>query len=258
MLNHLEKKQEQKIRRLAEMESDKAARSIRIPAVIGMVEAWSFFAALRRGAERGNDPRAGVEALAALANGAGALKSGMVQFFESSIYSELSARAAKPGASKVPQVLGNIASADLQALKAGAAHWVAAGSVLFAGKDLVDAKISHNENETRLAYAYMTRAGSSFVAGFGAIGSAYNIEKRIQLLRMTIQVANLFKGATWVGTAGVAAATYFIGEIKKDDWIRWLEKQPFRRSESKHIAHSSDRAMEEELANVIADIEILG
>ncbi|PIF76388.1 hypothetical protein CLU95_3548 [Variovorax sp. 54] len=245
------RKLEMRLGRMAEEGKASAAIGRRIPVVFGAVETMSLLISLRCANERGGDPRAGAEAAAAVFAGMGAWNSARAAYYESNLYNRIQADLSRI----LPERLSALSAAsgiDLQALKTGAAHYVALGTLVGVGVDLVAARKSAKEDEPILAYAYIGRAVAASAMVVGSIGQAYRAHRVIAILGLSFE---LFRASSAVGLAGSLAITYAIEKIKSSEWIRWLEAGPFRKEETKRIPFSNEDAMKAQLANVIAGLE---
>jgi len=224
--------------------SDTKVQNLRIPSALAALEVVGLLPTFGRAANRQDDSRAGSQAAGAMAAATGTLKGWRADFYEKNVLEEIKA---KIPAHKWSAELGKATSAELQAMKIGAAHWVAAGAVVGVIWDAVDGNKAQKEEKRLLQYAYYGRAA----AGVGTIGTglvtAYNLEKvRVVLWCSRINIA--------MGLL-VFVASEVIARLKEGEWAEWLQAEPFRKSDSRATPHRTEALMLSGLANAIADME---
>ncbi|MDP9914333.1 hypothetical protein J2W27_006473 [Variovorax boronicumulans] len=244
------RKLDMRLGRMAEERKASAATSRRIPVVFGAVETMSLLVSLQRANERSGDPRAGAEAASAIFAGMGAWSSARSAYYESNLYNRIQADLSRILPARL-SALSAASGMDLHALKTGAAHYVALGTLVGAGVDLVAARRADREGESTLAYAYIGRAISASAMIVGTLGKAYQAHRAIAILGLSFE---LFRASSVVGLVGSVVMTYAIEKMKSVEWIRWLETEPFRREDVQRIPFSNEDAMQTQLANVVAGL----
>lgn len=223
---------------------DSSIQGMRIPSALAIFQMFSLLPVLGRTASRQDDPRAGSQAAGEIATATGMLKNWRTDFYEKNILEEIKAKGLPH---KWSAELGKASSLRLTAMKIGAAHWVAAGTVVGVTWDILDGAKAHREEKLLLQYAYYGRAITSAGSVVSGLAVAYKFKNaRLIFLCMRINIyltiASLF-------------VSYVIDEIKEKEWIGWLEAGPFRKSSSKVEPHRTEELMLRSLGNAIADLE---
>ncbi|MET3518163.1 hypothetical protein ABIC63_005973 [Pseudacidovorax sp. 1753] len=224
--------------------SDSKVQNLRIPSALAALEVVGLLPTFGRAANRQDDSRAGSQAAGAMAAATGTLKGWRADFYEKNVLEEIKA---KIPAHKWSAELGKATSAELQAMKIGAAHWVAAGAVVGVIWDAVDAITAYRRENGILMFAYVGRAVGGSASIITGLVTAYNLEK----LRVVLWCARI--------NIAIGIATFVMSEViarlKEKEWKEWLQAEPFRKSDSKINSHQTEALMLSALGNAIADME---
>lgn len=240
------------------MAPDKLAVGRRLPSVLASIEIFSLLPVIAHANGRGDDPRAGSMAAAALVTVVGHVQTMNHSFYEKGL---LAAAEAELGlAAKTPIIakghatyvqrltqLNEASISEIRMLKVGAAHYVAAASIVGVVWDAVDAKRAYDKEHIALMAAYIGRS----VAGLSTIGAGISTAIWYDAAYVVLWCTRV----TIVSAAITIAATVVIDRLKEKEWIVWLEGQPFRKSDSRGPLHSSESSMLERLSNAIEDME---
>ncbi len=220
--------------------ADSAAQEMRVGYVLCGVNTLAVLPALARAYSR-QDPRSLADLTGAASTLVGSLKQVRADFYEKAVFK------------KVPDVLAKeaqkagttaVAKRELLALKAGAARYVAAGTVVGVMVDAVDSVTAAREGNLELVVAYSVRAAVGSVSIFGTLRAAQYVTAPQWLLRLNI----------WSAIATVAL-TLTIAKIKGKAWENWLQAQPFRKLGSKKIPYISEKEMMRDLSDAVAEID---
>ncbi|AST86455.1 T6SS effector BTH_I2691 family protein [Ralstonia solanacearum species complex bacterium KE101] len=220
--------------------ADSAAQEMRVGYVLCGVNTLAVLPALARAYSR-QDPRSLADLTGAASALVGSLKQVRADFYEKAVFK------------KVPDVLARqaqktsvtvVAERELLALKAGAARYVVAGTIVAIVVDVVDREIALQEGNDDLAMAYGARAIAGGLSVFGTFGAARYITAPQWLLRLNL----------WSAVATVAL-TLLIAKIKGKAWENWLQAQPFHKAGSKKTPHKSEVEMARDLADALAEID---
>ena len=237
---------------------DKLAVGRRLPSVLASIEIFSLLPVLAHARGRGDDPRAGSMAAAALVTVVGHVQTMNHSFYEKGL---LAAAEAELGlAAKTPIIakghatyvqrltaLNGASISEIRMLKVGAAHYVAAASIWGVVWDAVDAKKAYDQEHVALMAAYIGRS----VAGVGTIGAGISAAIWYDRAYVVLWCTRV----TLVSAAITIAATVAIDHLKEKEWIVWLEAQPFRKDSSREHLHTSEKSMLARLSNAIEDME---
>ncbi len=220
--------------------ADSAAQEMRVGYVLCGVNTLAVLPALARAYSR-QDPRSLADLTGAASTLVGSLKQVRADFYEKTVFK------------KVPDVLAKeaqkagttvVAERELLALKAGAARYVAAGTIVGVVVDTVDMVTAGREKDWDLTKAYLARALSGGASVFATIRSAEFVTAPRWLLRLNL----------WSAVATVAL-TLLIAKIKGKAWENWLQAQPFRKTGSQKTPHKSENEMARDLADALAEID---
>lgn len=237
---------------------DKLAVGRRLPSVLASIEIFSLLPVIAHANERGDDPRAGSMAAAALVTVVGHVQTMNHSFYEKGL---LAAAEAELGfAAKTPTIakghatyvqrltqLNEASIGEIRMLKVGAAHYVAAASIVGVVWDALDAKKAYDKEHVALMAAYIGRS----VAGLGTISAGISAAIWYERAYVVLWCTRM----TIVSAVITIAATIVIDHLKEKEWIVWLEAQPFRKGSSREYPHSSENNMLARLSNAISDME---
>jgi hypothetical protein len=237
---------------------DKLAVGRRLPSVLASVEIFSLLPVVAHAKGRGDDPRAGSMAAAALVTVVGHVQTMNHGFYEKGL---LAAAEAELGlAAKTPIVakghatyvqrltqLNEASISEIRMLKVGAAHYVAAASIFGVVWDVVDATKAYDKEHIALMAAYVGRS----VAGLGTIGAGISTAIWYDAAYVVLWCTRI----TIVSAVITIAATIVIDHLKEKEWIVWLEAQPFRKDNSREYPHTSEKIMLARLSNAIEDMK---
>lgn len=237
---------------------DKLAMGRRLPSVLASIEIFSLLPVIAHANGRGDDPRAGSMAAAALVTVVGHVQTMNHSFYEKGLFATAEAELglaaktpiiAKGHATYVQRLtqLNEASISEIRMLKVGAAHYVAAASIVGVVWDAVDAKRAYDKEHIALMAAYIGRS----VAGLSTIGAGISTAIWYDAAYVVLWCTRV----TIVSAAITIAATVVIDRLKEKEWIVWLEGQPFRKSDSREPLHSSESSMLERLSNAIEDME---
>ncbi|WP_104566245.1 T6SS effector BTH_I2691 family protein [Ralstonia mannitolilytica] len=218
--------------------ADSAAQEMRVSYVLCGVSTLAIFPALARAYSR-QDARSMADLTTATSTLVGSLKQARADFYEKAVYKKVPdvlAKTQKAGVSAV-------AETELLALKAGAARYVAAGTILAIVVDGVDGITAAKEGNLDLTAAYFARSITGGVSVYGALRAAKFVTAPQWLLRLNIWSAV----ATLLLTAAIA-------KIKGKAWENWLQAQPFKRSDSNKTPYRSEGDMQKDLADALVEI----
>lgn len=224
--------------------TDPKVQNLRLPSAFAAIEVMGLLPTFGRAAHRQDDPRAGSQAAGAVAAAMGTLKGWRASFYENNVLEEVKA---KIPLHKQSANLGRATSEELQAMKVGAAHWVAAGAVVGVVWDAVDGGKARSKENWTLMIAYYGRTA----AGVGTIGTgltAAYYSKNVTVVLWCTRI-NIVAGVL------IAVASYAIEKLKEKEWAEWLQAEPFRKSDSKVTPHRTEALMLSSLGNAIADME---
>jgi hypothetical protein len=237
---------------------DKLAVGRRLPSVLASIEIFSLLPVIAHANGRGDDPRAGSMAAAALVTVVGHVQTMNHSFYEKGLLA--AAEAELVLAAKTPVIakghvtyvqrltqLNEASISEIRMLKVGAAHYVAAASIMGVVWDAVDATKAGRKGDIDLMRAYIARS----VAGLGSIGAGISAAIWYERAYVVLWCTRV----TLVGAAITIAATIVIDRLKEKEWIVWLEAQPFRKDNSREYPHSSENNMLARLSNAIEDME---
>lgn len=236
---------------------DKLAVGRRLPSVLASIEIFSLLPMIAHTNGRGDDPRAGSMAAAALVSVVGHVQTMNHSFYEKGLLAAAEAELvlaaktpviAKGHATYVQRLaqLNEASISEIRMLKVGAAHYVAAASIVGVVWDAVDAKRAYDQEHVALMAAYIGRS----VAGLSTIGAGISTAIWYDAAYVVLWCTRV----TVVSAVITIAATVVIDRLKEKEWIVWLEAQPFRKSDSREHPHSSENNMLARLSNAIEDM----
>lgn len=167
---HQEGKVQARVERAVSRLDDKKVQNLRLPSVFAAIEVMGLLPTFGRAANRQDDPRAGSQAAGAVAAAMGTLKGWRASFYESNVLEEIKVKMALH---KQSANLAKATSSELEALKIGAAHWVAAAAVVGVVWDAVDGGKAQREEKRLLQYAYYARAVAGGATVVATLTAAY-------------------------------------------------------------------------------------
>ncbi|MDR2852262.1 MAG: hypothetical protein LBV61_04275 [Burkholderiaceae bacterium] len=228
-----------------------SGKDMRVSNVLLGLNALAILPALANAKTKG-DARTSTALLGAMASLVGGVRQWRADVYEKALFKnlpELVETTHRAGMSQVTQ-------AELLALKAGAARYVAAGAAVGVAWDAVDGGKAAQEKERALAWAYFGRMGSGGATIFGVIVGARYFTAPLWLLRLNL--------VTLIATI---ALTEVISRLKGDAWANWLQAQPFRAdlihlkdapqtaTQNTKLLYKSEQEMMDKLADALAEME---
>jgi hypothetical protein len=224
---------------------DKAAQTVtteagrlRFLGAIALVNGLTIIPAIQRAGSR-NDDRSRAEASRCVLEFVGALKDFRCETYKKLLYKELP----EVVGANYKTGMGKAAADKLVELKMNAAYWTCAGTAIGVFLDAVDATQAGKYGDEQLMWAYLARTS----LGIGIIGSTIATSKVAKPGALLIRIH--------IGLIiGYVILSIMIADIKGKVWEQWLQRQPFRKTDSHKVPYLTERDLLLDLGEAVQEI----